>query len=468
MSFLDFDPLAEDEDIAFFSTSKALPSKPAPKTTTKSPDTARHAGNASDSLPDAVKHLLDQLGSSSDDDDDDTGNADTANADTKNQPAAAKAELSRSVEHFLAPGAANNPGNPKKKPKKAPGGGAAGEKLPMEYVSSDEMARIIMEQKYGAAAVKNSEMDLENTSCEELEQEQLQRQLSRDTAKRRRISGAERTKRRNRRLTRNANGSFNSASLEHVDRNFLAQDEFFGDEYDEFQDEETDSDYQFRDYFQNAVHQSDDDNTAVGKVPAGKRGRKRARELKIVAPSAATTLGRMTRCFLCGWGRDEYDMVENAHMKELFRILYSNPHRPHKVTAREAHIYYMSVIYRDAVLRRQELPVWRSSAIYICMTQHKKEPKLLIPQHMEIAQRTIDAYETMKFYRTPDGCIHPHLKHMREQRDWMSFLWKLYEKDPTKMNFHRPDLNIDFAEKEYHASTIRVLQRRAVNNKLIL
>jgi len=410
-----------------------------------------------------LTRLLDQFGSTSDDSQIDAAPSMSPPSDIvpdTRPPPPPKAERSRSVEHFMAPGAANNPGRAR------PGAADAdpNAKPAIKYISAEDMARRNIVNKYGEKALQNADIDLEHTSCEELEREQIERQVRRDTAKRRRMTCSQRTGRRNRRLCRHAaderHGSIHSASLEHVDRDFLRRQVGLDGGDDDDDDDDSDSDYRRKDFYEQPLGRSE----ASTSPPERRLTRTRKRAL---APSVATAVGRVTRCFLCGWGRDEYTMVDNDHIKELFRILYGQPGTDMKIIALEAHKFYMTQIYRDAVLRHQELPVWRSQAIHICLTQHKKEPKIKLQIHLSQIDQKLETLNSMCFFESGDGVVHPHHKNMREYRDLLQLYWKLMEKDMTKMNFHQPELNIRFAESEYRAHSVRIRQHRATVNKLL-
>jgi len=372
------------------------------------------------------------------------------------------AELSPSVEHFMAPEAAA--AAPKKKQKKSGADEENGEKPSIKYVSAEDMARRNIERKYGAAALAGAEINLDDTSCEELEQQQIARQVRRDTATRRRLTCEERDARRNRRMARKAgwpgNGGLESASLEHVDANFMHDKTGVG----EFSGEESDdsmSNYKRGDFYDRPLERS----SASEKSLVCNSAERRLKRMRV--PNSATAVGRVTQCFLCGWGRDEYAMVDNDHVKELFRILYSKPGTDMRIVALEAHKFYMTQIYRDAVLRHQELPVWRSRAIHICLTQHKKEPKIKLQIHLAQLDQKLDALDSMCFFESQDGTVHPHHKNLREYRDMLSMYWKLMEKDMTRMNFYQSELNIKFADSEYRAHSVRVMQHRATVNRLM-
>ena len=454
MAFPDMDPLA-DFGITSADAEPATRRLSADASPSRRGRVQSSSSSSSSSGSSNIRRLCQQFGSSSDDDTHDPG-------------AGPPSEVpSASVQHFLDPAMARAAGQA--------GGGkkdsaAAAAPVSIKYLSSEEVTRRNIVRMYGEAALENAQIDLEHTSCEELEREDQQRQIRRDGLKRNRQTAGERTAQRNRRLLRriqkSGNGAVHSASLEHLDTEFIRQRCGLYDTDNDLDDDDYDnSDSSMRrrvDYFDQPLQRSDDTDSS----PPKSRLRIMAPGVVARLPSAATAIGKITQCFLCGWGREEYTLVDNQHIKELFRILYSKPGTDWKIIALEAHKFYMSQIYRDAVLRRQRLPVWRSQAIYICLTQHKKEPKIKLQMHLTMLDQKIQTLDSMCFFEHLDGTIHPHHKNLQAHRDTMRDYWKLMEKDMTRMNFYQPELNIKLAESEYRAHSVRVMQHRAVVNKL--
>lgn len=393
--------------------------------------------NRSAASTDSVERLCREFGSSSDDE-----------ALTSAIP------LSPSVEHFLDDTDGPAPKKPKKGKKKNDPTEPAGEGAPsFTYMSAREMQHFNMVNKYGKDATVNAEIDLDDTSCEELEQEEAQRQLRIDTLRRRRMTHEVRTRRQERFHERRAGIASASVDLEGsacLHRNSSRTD-----------CSDSDPDYDRPDFYERPLVDSDSECSPVDSSSRPTRKRKR-----IQLASTATARGKITRCFLCGWGRDDYTLVDNDHIKELFRILFSKPGTDMRIIAREAHLFYKNQIRRDAILRGQELPIWRSRDILICLMEHRRNPKIRLQIDLAQVQQKRDALDSMCFIKDSTGKVHPHLKNMREWRDLTNLYYKIMEKDMTRMNYYQPELNINLADSEFKVSAVRLLQHRATVNKV--
>lgn len=110
----------------------------------------------------------------------------------------------------------------------------------------------------------------------------------------------------------------------------------------------------------------------------------------------ASTVGRMNSCFLCRWGKHEHDVVNNEHMESLLRMIYENIGEiPPEYIALAVHKFYMCVLRPAAIRAGQQLPVWRSRDIFICITTHNQDPQMRLArdlQKLEVVQQAIEGH----------------------------------------------------------------------------
>ena len=99
---------------------------------------------------------------------------------------------------------------------------------------------------------------------------------------------------------------------------------------------------------------------------------------------AASSFGRLSGCFLCLYGQEAYDSVNNEDMAHLLRLRNDNIGKiSNKCIALIMHQFYMREIRPKAWhAHGRVLPVWRSKAILVCLETHNLTPEIQIARHM--------------------------------------------------------------------------------------
>ena len=159
----------------------------------------------------------------------------------------------------------------------------------------------------------------------------------------------------------------------------------------------------------------------------------------------ASKMGRMNRCFMCGWGKRSEDSINNEHMAKLRQMLHNNVGEiPKEYIALNMHAYYKNVIRPAAQTRGQMLPVMRSKHFFICITSHNQIPELKLAHDLEVME-IMQNFLERKIAVVPPGAGNeeaPVRQLMKELRETVAIKWRLFGLPMPRMNFHRPERDI--------------------------
>lgn len=327
-------------------------------------------------------------------------------------PAAASRlpDRSASIECFADPGASKRPAGAAKKTttKKAETPSSA---TKITYMSPQDMHRERIIKICGRDAYENDQLNIEHSSCEELELDDIERRMHMERRRRRRRQQQRKQSRASQldelsaaasTLTMFSASRDRSASCAHPKRKRARPaDDFTGldsraSELSSGRDSalafkvtkpsttlhglEFDADDEFGSVvggFDSGAHTplmrddvsgSDDDDDSVSLFERRERLRSQV--------GFAAAASQAAECFWCSWCKGATVTISNRCVSELRDIMFNRPNQDPRIVAREAHRYYMQRIWSDAQCRSQGLPVWRTRNIYLCITEHNFSPLL--------------------------------------------------------------------------------------------
>lgn len=191
----------------------------------------------------------------------------------------------------------------------------------------------------------------------------------------------------------------------------------------------------------------------------------------------ASTLGRMTGCFRCLYGQEEYDSVNNEDMAHLHKLHYENIGKIDPMCiALIMHKFYNETIRPKAVARGQYLPPWRSKSIFVCNMTHNWNPETQIVTHLLDITTVLSCIKN-KLSSVPkkrkagaDGGVAAdeedddelHLKHLAEYNKTLKTLaWFSYLR-PEKMVFHNPNQQIKLGDPRVYSRDIVMRVDRSI------
>jgi len=189
----------------------------------------------------------------------------------------------------------------------------------------------------------------------------------------------------------------------------------------------------------------------------------------------ASTLGRMTGCFRCLYGQEEYDSVNNEDMAHLHKLHYENIGKIDPMCiALIMHKFYNTTIRPKAVARGQYLPPWRSKSILVCNQTHNWNPETQIVTHLHDIT-TVLSYMKNKLSSAPkrkredvgaededEDDDDPHLKYLAEYNKTLKTLaWFSYLR-PEKMVCYNPNQQIKLGDPRVYSRDIVLRVDRSV------
>jgi len=183
-------------------------------------------------------------------------------------------------------------------------------------------------------------------------------------------------------------------------------------------------------------------NEVRDKIARSMKPKKRPRRER--PDRVASQLGRLNNCFLCAWGKRNYDSVNNMHMENLLKLCYHNiGEMPLEYIAMAMHGYYKNVIKPAAETRGQILPRMRSKHFFICLMSHNHIPEIKLQHDLSVMETLQGFLERKVAIKTLGSSEETPVRHLlKELRETIVLKWKLQGLPMNKMAFHRSDRDI--------------------------
>lgn len=165
---------------------------------------------------------------------------------------------------------------------------------------------------------------------------------------------------------------------------------------------------------------------------------------------AGRTIESSMNCFMCRFGKREFDKVNREEMDTLRRELEEGiGHRNLWAHCKMIHKLYMETIFFTGRSAGRDMPVWRTYQVYEHITSHDDDPRiflLLWLRHFKtIGVELVDSV----FVDAPGGGTVFDRAKNTALLNTVKMIMALYKADPSKMNFHddSADINLSAANK---------------------
>lgn len=173
---------------------------------------------------------------------------------------------------------------------------------------------------------------------------------------------------------------------------------------------------------------------------------------------------RAKDCFLCSWGNRQHDMVNNEDMKKLLSLIHSNIGEIGlEFLALIVHRFYKNQILAKAAARGQYLPKWRSRDILVCLETHNHNPKIKLSNTLRNISVVQNALENRLFDEFVDEkgnkVVAPNIEVFKLYEKIVKLDFAVRKVDLKQMNFYRPSEDAANVEGS-HWKGIRISQPR--------
>ena len=305
----------------------------------------------------------------------------------------------------------------KKQPTGADKGAAAkaDSAVAIKYAALPQVRKANDERAYGAEMAHDIELDMDDSSCDELERELVGRRLREESL----------------RAARAEEGYTQADRLRDQDSSASATDEVMAGRMRELNVRE-------RQLFVSTDDESDGSKRGdQSKAAAKKRVGPDEILSRFSVPGTASAAGQAINCFVCGYTREDAPIVANKDLRQLLELFYNPNGSDLRRHARAVHVFYKTRIWRNAEWRQQQLPLWRTRDVYVCLTKHQMEPRLVIRKHLSMIDTLIESTVATAHMQAMNGQLVPHRDNLRLVDVLMNRYWNLARIDPSKTNFYQ-------------------------------
>ncbi len=309
----------------------------------------------------------------------------------------------------------------------------------VKFAALPQVQRVNDERQFGTEMAHDIELDMDDSSCEELERELIGHRLREETL----------------RAAQAQDGVAVVDRLREADSSGSATDDVMAGRMRALNVRE-------RQLF---VSTDDESDTAENRQAAKACGPDEILA-RHALPGTASAAGQAMNCFICGYTRENAAMVNNNDLRQLFELFYNPNGSDLKRHARAVHVFYKTRIWRNAEWRQQRLPLWRTRDVYVCLTKHQVEPRLVMRKHLSILDTLIASTVAAAHVQGSNGQLVPHRDNLRISQELMKSYWMLAKIDPSKTNFYQaratPTVH---AYGPYHLQTVRTKMTTSLSRR---
>jgi hypothetical protein len=186
-------------------------------------------------------------------------------------------------------------------------------------------------------------------------------------------------------------------------------------------------------------------------------------EVVIDVSKSASTMGRLTCCFMCLYGQEEYDSVNNEDMAHMYRLWFGNIGKiDNMCIALIMHRYYTDTVRPKAQCRGQTLPPQRSKQFLVCITTHNLIPEMQISNDLWNLTTICNTMTTQLISVNEKEEMSVNWKNVTEYvkalkaKNWLSYL------RADKMIFNDPNRQIKMGDNKVYSRDIVLREERTV------
>lgn len=309
---------------------------------------------------------------------------------------------------------------------------SAANAMTIKYAPLNDVQKANDERAYGAVMAHDIELDMDDSSCDELERQLVGRRLRDETL----------------RAARAEEGYTQADRLRDQDSSASATDELMAGRMRSLN---------VRD---RQLFVSTDDESDTSQNPNRQAAKRSFGPDEILAkyalPGTASGAGQAMNCFICGYTRENAPIVPNRDLRQLLELFYNPNGTDLKRHARAVHVFYKTRIWRNAEWRQQNLPLWRTRDVYVCLTKHQVEPRLVMRKHLTMIDTMIQSTAAAANLQAASGQVVPHRDNVRLFDVLLNRYWNLARIDPSKTNFYQARATPSaHAPGPYHVQTVR-------------